>query len=735
MSNQIQGWQTPDKLVIVRFQEPNPIAPEPFNVKIKDYPAIYGNQYVSYKMRTSLSYDGIGNWLGVEGDISRHVDYDLATGLDIAVDAKITNIIWIEPEEDPLSATINFEIIGVDSNGLETVLNPEGTQIPVELNIINEDRAFASTDFEGFNWLLNNPAPETQAIQIYATAPFFIMVPKVYDLLPNPNFTEVNQTAGAYRFYKCEVEANPIEISVKPNATIVEEYQLNNPNNDLLTHQFWLFNSPISGFNFHLDLSCRFWENEFLGFDKGNLEFFAIKNIQEATSTFLKVLAFTNWTLTYPDWLTIYPDAGDGFKMLVVQPILSHNLEEGVYQGEIIVNNGQEEVALPVKHTVVGRLYLGYEENAVNFTLENTQETTVYDTNAQDNYLATKLDIVQMVYGQNFYETNSFDFVNGFFKNKTNLHLGEIIERGTSKMSLEDFKQILQYTGILASNFAPLKFVEYYRPIRVKANFDVKSKATEDVIFHRYIHNLQFVRGRKPEALKEDSGFLSYKNTPVRITENSLVLLNFLSAYSIAHFTVKKNRELIHQETFSTPQNKVRGAVLRNTFAAGDHIEVEFKKSAASPSTAAGIGFQADLVRHKQEYLVFPKGKYSTHIFYTTEYGTVECFEFTGEFSYQSEYDFVEIESLENMVKTLRNLKTSKTQKFTINSGFIPKSNSIIIDAIIHAEKAWLMLDKRNFVELKAETKKMSNSGSDVATYSYDVEFKINPEHARKVYM
>jgi len=291
----------------------------------------------------------------------------------------------------------------------------------------------------------------------------------------------------------------------------------------------------------------------------------------------------------------------------------------------------------------------------------------------------------------------------------------------------------LQTVNSLNGHFAK---INYYDPIPVNVKFSIESQTNSDFIFKEdYFSNIKYLRGRKPEKFRSNSAFLYPKERSIRITPKSKIILNALLAPMTYKFTVLVNGNQIYENNQMTQGKSTFGFLMKNLkVVEGDIVEVFLRKNYYF-SVSNSLDFNANPLVFSQKYLVFPEGKHSNHIIYEDEYGLPQIFELTGDFSFESEYNFTEVENTEDLIRVIRNLESKKKQKSSINTGFIPKSNQIIIDEIIRSGTAWLIGNNTEvLVELRPVSKKMVNSNSDAETYAYDIEFEINPTHDLQVY-
>src|SRR5699024_7942330 len=97
-----------------------------------------------------------------------------------------------------------------------------------------------------------------------------------------------------------------------------------------------------------------------------------------------------------------------------------------------------------------------------------------------------------------------------------------------------------------------------------------------------------------------------------------------------------------------------------------------------------------------QRYIVFPDGKESYHIAWENEHGVPFLMEFTGDYSFHSEYKGIVADTFQKFLEVREKTGTNRDLKFKANTGWILKSNQERIDSLLHAKRAWIVFKDEN---------------------------------------
>lgn len=756
---QVQTWDIPFGTSVAYF--PGYAYPDVLSipVQIKDFLAEdTQNLYSEFRIRAELEYQNSNgsplsqNFAQIAGPITPGQNYVLTpNNLNVTIDVNFQDLELLDAQDVSNKKTL---VIVLRVYGVRVL---DGVEVPISVYdggvnstfvnvlLIDEDNYYIETENNApaeFNHVLGEALPSPLRLNVYGVGTFFILVPKYFDILPHPNLTGPLPLLSEEEWngYRIDIDAAPLAVQIQPNITIenINETEYDN-GLAVLTPTMYAANWDTPNTDYNKTIRVNVYKTGGAKFNPNSLEYFAVKNVTEASQIALEIFSPGNWTFQTPSWMLNPAPTGNGYDSLYnLKPIHSSNFTPGVYEGQcVLTNEDNETYIVPVRHTVVDTLDSGFSESGINFTRDNLLSTNIYHTN-QNNICHLLAKIGGLSYTEGFYDVNEYEYKTGFFKTKASLHIGEIVERNVNRLKGEDVFNLLGSTFIMNSNSLSLienpngdfAKVNYYAPIAIDLDFTIQNKNNSNIVFNEnHYSNIKWLRGRKPKSFQYNSAILVAKPRDIRITPKSKLILNALIGKASYNLSVLINGVEIYSFNELTQGKKTFGFLFKNLpIKPGDVVDVKVLPFSLNTAT------QVEEVLN-QRYLVFPEGKYSSHIIYEDEYGMPQIFELTGDFTFESEYNFTEVESTEDLVRAVRNLQSKNNQKFSINTGFIPKSNQTIIDDIIRSGTAWLIGNETEvLVELRPVSKKMTNSSSDAETYAYDIEFEINPTHDLQVY-
>ena len=127
-----------------------------------------------------------------------------------------------------------------------------------------------------------------------------------------------------------------------------------------------------------------------------------------------------------------------------------------------------------------------------------------------------------------------------------------------------------------------------------------------------------------------------------------------------------------------------------------------------------------------KKYLVFPEAEYTNMILWEDEFKLVQSYEFTGKHLIKPDFTYQNSNQKRNLIDYIKSVDSKNTQKISLNSGFIPKSDRQIIMSILASKRLWVYIDENNLVEMINETKSIVYDDIDRELISFDLEFTIN---------
>lgn len=230
------------------------------------------------------------------------------------------------------------------------------------------------------------------------------------------------------------------------------------------------------------------------------------------------------------------------------------------------------------------------------------------------------------------------------------------------------------------------------------------------------LSNVKFIAGLKPTLMETNNALLSTNTHLERVTKDGFFVVNFLLSEATHEIFIKKNGiEISTENVTGTSENNVWSKKISlatlNAFR-GDIFE---------------IGITGSII--SKRIVVFPENLFSKQLYFIDKNNLFRSLECTGHFSYANEYSQITHEYKRSLVEILEIVTTEFKNKFNINTGWLLKTDTEIIDAIMQSKKAFLV-ENSTVAELIPLSKKMTAEDSDEETYAYELEFQINPTNA-----
>ncbi|MGI0106763.1 hypothetical protein [Salinimicrobium sp. WS361] len=690
-------------------------APVPIEVQVENvFLSQPEGKYSGFKIQTRVA-----NWVSSSntanyGIVSLTGDVNVVYPGDNLLEAELLRSIttnfsvlgYVEPGTFTWDLLIEVHGVRVDSGFTDRAIT--SYKIPFSLLILAEDEISANLENIVLTHVRNELPLAGQEIQVITGSNFAFTLPNVFEVTGG----NVVEQAPIYnrRIYHGTGSQN---LTVKATASLDAHV------GNLFSGSFQLGTLGSSGGRirnrkyFNGTINAHIFEEHGIFVNPEALEFFVIKGIQAAVPQDLEVISTQAFTVEHPFWLQVFPLSGLYFKMLKVQPINAANLVSGEYFGNIVITSASAQIEVPVTLTVVESIDEGFSSENLNFTHDNKKFTYMYSDNPA-NRASCNLKVNAYNF-KGFPSLTELNFKGTFFNNRFKIHLGDIVARRFAALDAPSQIGFKHYN--LEENQYPLfKIYKYYRPASANISLDIEERATGIVAENENFEGVLFVRGRKPKKFSDDYGILNFEAGPVRVTENSQLLFNFARRFSQHEIKIYRNNALFKTLPHSPGNDSLFGlAMFFKDFRPGDVIDVRL----------------ADI--HVQQYLMFPSQQHSNHLVFLNEYNVVEAFEFTGEYEFFTDKKVTSARRYKNLVEHIENLETGKEQRFRINTGWILRSNQLIVDAITDAQHVWLVHHGRE-ISLRPVDMKMSNHDSTRDLYQYDVEFIINRENELEIY-
>lgn len=462
------------------------------------------------------------------------------------------------------------------------------------------------------------------------------------------------------------------------------------------------------------------------------LNFTAIRYVHEATPLKLYLYnpdGFSGWT--FPEWCTVQEETIPGvsyFHILTIAPITSSSLEQGHYSGLFIATGtDSEEYIVPINHTVYTEWNFDYDK-VVHFTKDN-EELEIFSQSTEDSYVRLTGDIKVYDFDGNFKSYTrewSLQFLDGI---SAQINLGR---------ELDDFLELIEDPiGLLEVNKS--RSQTCYKPLSIKI-YARETRYEDEQFTHLYALPTQyFLRGRRPKPTDTAFWLTHWPEEYVRVTRNSRIMLNAFKPEGVeTEIQVKRNGELYDTILWEPEDMYFQPCFMKKYF---NFAKIE--------NLSAGERISFSIGTETRNFIVIPEQRHSVPIAWVNQFETLEIFEFMGEHELPIEYSSSLSETIKNWTDFVKKVEKSKAQSFKINTGWIFRKNAKIIDDLIDADRAYLIIpgievfsklskpeengwDKINMVPV---SKKMTAFDSKNNLIQFEVEFRINKIYEDAIYL
>lgn len=458
------------------------------------------------------------------------------------------------------------------------------------------------------------------------------------------------------------------------------------------------------------------------------LSFEAVRNVVKAEpKSFYIFTAHSGVVVNLPDWLILeFHDLNGDAHEVSVKPTPYFLLTPDKYYNEDIViqipgENSSRKVN--VDYTI----HAGYDEaytKSVHLTKDN-DELVFHKTTTENSFLSL------FVHAKVFKD-------NGDLAKEFELSLDIPFVNHHAKINIG--KEIEPY---LFSDFEPIfknKIKGDYPPVELRMAA-IEIKADDYTILNQDILPLQYyLRGKNPLTEKSVDAYFWTEARPKimqMVSSGAVVSLGiFKPAFApMPSLAMKKNGSFVKN-------------IVPNLQGLGSQKPYFCSVNVNLTNTEPGdvISFEhADLPTRK--FLIGTPQKTSTQIAFLNQFNTYEWLEFTGGFSGEVEYTHNLVERLRAYLPKTKKINGSKSQKITINSGWLLKDEVFKIDELIESRKVFMMsndslaaesksyeYENSTKIELVPVASKIANIDSENDMIQFDVEFLINPKNENQTY-
>lgn len=660
--------------------------------------------YSEIKVYALVNFNGSVSWFALSGEIQSASPggYELEDEADLEVTNTLSYQNLNQLNIGVYNATISFVVTATTTHASAPELI-EQVSYNIQLNVIDGNTINVTPEVLNYSFLRDGDLPTAQDLDVVTDSTWTLTADKKITV-SGTGLTDLST-------------ATQTIVQGTGNKTISIGFAA--ALNDVVGQTFntQIHFSNVDGFSDAVQVTLNIFESETFIFEPPTLSFFAIQNLQEATPLNFNVFGFGDFTLASPSWLTLSNASGTNTGTFTATPFNSNSMTPGVYTGNIVLtddNDPANTYNLPVTYIVAGTIYTPLDDGNINFT-KDIEYFNIYNVNEGpfpevNNVAKIKLIFTIFNYITFLPDTQEFDYFLPFNKNATKIHIGEITERLMKKLQ--------QTTDVGITNLQTFSnaILPVYKPAKVTAEVEILNRSSGDIVFSETIYDMLFVAGKKPDIIIDNSGILSHAFDAKRVTVNSVEILNFLATKPFYSLSIKKNdddyTELLTQAIGTN--NIFRYVFDFSSYAPGDKVTIKLNDGTND---------------FEKTYQMFPEGKHSNHIAFINRFQTLELFEFTGDWQFNSDIKIESTEFYRDLVKVLEKTESSNKMTVKINTGFILRENQTIVDEIIRNKKAWFMFPDKPGIELVALGKKLTNYDSEAELYNYELEFEINRKH------
>lgn len=702
-----QNWESPSPTPFIYVQTVyNAMYPAFCNVKIKDIigtPEASG--YTQFRLKVMKIYFGTTSttdWLLANGSLFS----SLITGAPQTIPITSSGMV------DFLGLSIqNLALVNIGTHEARVVYTIEGK---TPANIWNEISSYfhvvrlsvyenQQTTWSEDNFILNHyqgtPRPEKT---ITMNGPQWTVITPADFILESsdPSVTIGTSTSAAGVQYNASGSGEKV-IKLKIGDYFDTPQALVNPNYNRALMVLAGTSTLVGSINFILNVLTP---GDFL-VNPSPLNFEATKGGTEPLAIDVFVFAQNAYSISHPSWLLVTPsqeNSPGNYANLNVVPISHANLSGGTYSGNIeltsIVGGSPVTIQIPVTYLLHEFVSSPYSTTLFNFTKDPLFFEFYTQTN--DTYFDIKMNV----------EIFDWHFQTGLLKNyvipfKVPLYN----KRQRENIGLRIDKMISRLVNPLFENS------NLYNAANVNLEITEKTYPAHEVVRNTTLSTIKFLAGVTPKIKNGNTAFLEISEGTKRIANAKFDFVNLLLQ----------------------PGQIYDCEILRN----GVSIE-QFQITSLTPSYLYVMDFESiepvlgDVIEFKvfvnatdfisKKYLVFPESEYTNMILWEDEFKLVQTYEFTGKHLVKPDFTYQNSNQKRNLIDYIKSVDSKNTQKISLNSGFIPKSDREIIMSILASKRLWVYIDENNLVEMVNETKSIVYDDIDRELISFDLEFTIN---------
>jgi len=227
------------------------------------------------------------------------------------------------------------------------------------------------------------------------------------------------------------------------------------------------------------------------------------------------------------------------------------------------------------------------------------------------------------------------------------------------------------------------------------------------------LYDVQFIAGKKPKLLENNTALLSNNTSYERVTEKGMFIVNVLLPAGDHVLKVYKNALEQTAETVTVTDNN-------NVFSKKINIK-DFNGTKGDV-----FKFVVAETSIKKSVVVFPNNVSSKQLVFIDEFKLFRVLECTGHYSFPDEYDQITHTYYRNLVEVLEVIETTETNMLNINTGWVLKTDTETLSTLSKNKRAFLIENNEQILDMVVKAKKLTKEDTEAELYEYDLEFQIN---------
>lgn len=406
------------------------------------------------------------------------------------------------------------------------------------------------------------------------------------------------------------------------------------------------------------------------------LNFTQYRHLSETKSAPLKLInpANENFSVSAPSFISVNPISGNSTVDLTVTTEQSDVLNAQTYTGEIEIAYASKVLKVPVTVNNVDFIDLPIAE--YQFCLDDFI-LTVQRINDTGKFVKITLEI-EIEHSEGLVSVSP-SYQIAYFNEKASTDVGRKVHHYFPLFS----KQIFENPGIEFNNI----FV--YKPANVNIIIE-ELNADYEVIFTKTTENIKLYPGKKPKMF------------PI-FSNSSIKRIYADSAHSFSYLT-----------TLVDPSDIVEKTVSTNPFGTGEVNAVYFEDS----ENLMDFGDFKNVLGI--DFIRFPKGHEQVYLQFINHNLVPELAVFNGFYEINDDYTY----TYDDIEFNARKYDTESIKKITLNTGFLLKEQSVMVDEICKSNLSFLKADNEIYrtLPLTAKIKSVSKSEN---LMNFELEFLI----------